>query len=97
MTQLIDTANTCNIYFHLTLRKSVTNGQRTADRQQTDSTVYRVAAQLINQDHFERSGPRPEWKLRPRLSLRFETYNSKVTLVCEHDKSVFRISEGFDK
>ena len=44
MTQLIYTANTCNFYFHLTLRKSVTNSeQRTAD-----STVYRVAAQLIS-------------------------------------------------
>ena len=41
MTQLIYTANICNFNFHLTLRKSVTNGQR------TDSTVYRVAAQLI--------------------------------------------------
>ena len=41
MTQLIYTANTCNFHFHLTLRKSVTNG-RTAN-----STMYRVAAQLI--------------------------------------------------
>ena len=41
MTQLIYTATTCNFHFHLTLRKSVTNGQRTAD-----SIVYRVAAQL---------------------------------------------------
>ena len=48
MTQLIYTANTCNFYFHLTLRKSVTNGQRTDSGQRTNSTVYRVAAQLIS-------------------------------------------------
>ena len=46
-TQLIYTANTCNFHFHLTLRKIVTaNSEQTANRQQTDSTGYRVAAQL---------------------------------------------------
>ena len=52
-------------------------------------SIEKVVFENTYQDHFERSGPRPEWKLGPRLSLRFETYNSKVTLVCEHDKSVF--------
>ena len=33
----------------LTLRKSVTNGRGTDSGQRTNSTVYRVAAQLIRQ------------------------------------------------
>ena len=50
-------------------------------------SIEKVVFENTYQDHFERSGPRPEWKLGPRLSLRFETYNRKVTLVCEHDKT----------
>ena len=46
--------------------------------------MKRVNRIVSNQDHFERSGPRSEWKLRPRLSLIFKTYNHKATLVCEH-------------
>ena len=35
----------------------------------------------LYQDPFERSGPRPQCKLRPGLS-------HKITLVCERDKLV---------